>query len=286
MDLAAVFLLSLLGGYYFSILWRLTAFSTRRVDGHHLYFRAALYGAIFFAVALVLKNFVFIHVPGYQDMDAAMINYVKPALKEETGVTALAETRRAEWLITAMYSLLVGPLCASLLNIFTPRKWALQRSLGALNQLLLHAQQREMPVQLTLTTGKVYIGLLVSITDPDREPDVVKILPMFSGYRDARGRLVLTSDYQSVYTNLDAGEADRLHLPPDWLSQFEVTIRADLIVTAALFSPAVYASFNPDWERQIAQQNDKAPPQEVTVEIKRPTRPSAGIASGGTTPPV
>jgi hypothetical protein len=40
--LAAVFLLSLLGGYYLAITWRLTAFSTKKADGHHLYFRVRL----------------------------------------------------------------------------------------------------------------------------------------------------------------------------------------------------------------------------------------------------
>jgi hypothetical protein len=50
-----------------------------------------------------------------------------------------------------------------------------------------------------------------------------------------------------------------------------VIIRADEIVTAALFSAAIYAEFNPNWKQRIAQQNQKAPPQELIVEIKRPT---------------
>jgi hypothetical protein len=54
-DLTAVFLLSLLGGYCFAYVWRVTAFTTRRIEGHHLYFRAALWGTMFFAIALALR---------------------------------------------------------------------------------------------------------------------------------------------------------------------------------------------------------------------------------------
>lgn len=55
MDLAAVFALSLLGCYFFVAWWRLTAYATRRFDGHHLYFRAAFCGVIFFALALAVR---------------------------------------------------------------------------------------------------------------------------------------------------------------------------------------------------------------------------------------
>jgi hypothetical protein len=225
-------------------------------------------------VALGLRNWVLVHLPGYLDFDVGLINYVKPALKEETGITAPAEARRAEWLVTAAYSMLIGPLCAVLLNVGTPRGWALRRSLDALDKLLLDAQKLQMPVQLTLNNQKVYIGLAVSNANPDPKPDVIKILPMFSGYRDSRGRMVLTSNYEAVYTKLEAGEADELGLAKDWLAQFELAIRADTVVSAALFSPAIYASFNPDWEQQIAQQGDKPPAQELTVEIRRPARAS------------
>ena len=278
MDLAAVFLLSLLGGYYFASLWRLTAYSTRKVDGHHLYFRAAFCGAVFFGLALLLQFLALTYIPAYTRLDAALREYVEPALKAETGLTQDGQVRRAEWLISAAYSLALGPVFALLLNVFTPSLWALKRSLGALNRLLLEAQQQDMPVQLTLNTGKVYVGILVSITDPDREPDIVTILPMLSGYRDPQGRLVPTTDYNRVYAGLNAGEARTLGLPEDWISQFELGIRADTIVTATLFSPAVYAKFNPDWEQQIARQNQKPAPQELLVEIQRPAKQAAPIA--------
>jgi hypothetical protein len=108
-DLAAVFLLSLLGGYYFAITWRFTAFSTKKADGHHLYFRAAFYGVILFALALILRVYFVGKYPSYANFDSELSSYVRPILKEEAGVQALDEIKRAQWVVTAAYSLVLGP---------------------------------------------------------------------------------------------------------------------------------------------------------------------------------
>jgi hypothetical protein len=111
-DLAAVFLLSLLGGYYFAITWRLTAFSTKKADGHHLYFRAALYGVILFALALTLRVYLVGKYPSYAGFDSELSSYVRPVLKEEAGAQAIDEIKRAQWVVTAAYSLVLGPIVA------------------------------------------------------------------------------------------------------------------------------------------------------------------------------
>jgi hypothetical protein len=258
MDLAAAFLLSLLGGYCFSYVWRGTRFATRRVDGHHLYFRAALCGVILFSIALASRIVLIRRFPAYRDFDSTLVEYVRPVLRIESGLTLPELTRRAEWVVTAIYSLVLGAVCGPVSNVFTPRRWAQQRSISAFYRFLLQARQKSLPVSLTLNTSKVYIGLVVATLDPAREPVVVPLLPILSGHRDSEGRLNLTTDYEAVYSALKHGRAIQLGLPTDWLSQFAVAIRADEIVTAALFSPAIYAEFNPDWKQRIARQNQIA----------------------------
>jgi hypothetical protein len=269
-DLAAAFLLSLLGGYCFAYVWRATRFTTRRVDGHHLYFRAALCGALLFSIALALRIVLVGYFPAYRDFDSTLVEYVRPVLKVESGLALPELTRRAEWVVTAIYSLLLGAFCGPVSNVFTPRRWAQQRSIGAFYSFLLQTHQKSLPISLTLNTNKVYIGHVVAPLDPVREPVVVPLLPMLSGHRDAEGRLNVTTDYLAVYSALEHGRAMQLGLPAEWQSQFELAIRADEIVTAALFSPAIYAEFNPDWKQRIAQQNQTAPPQELIVHIQRP----------------
>jgi hypothetical protein len=251
-DLAAVFLLSLLGGYFFAYFWKRTAYATQRAEGHHLYFRAAFCGVLLFALALGLRQELLTLIPGYRSFDTWLVQYVKPVLLEESGLGAAELRSRAEWVVTAVYSLVLGPLAALALNTLTPRWWALERSVGGLDQLLLKAQRAEMPVSLTLNTGKIYIGPVVSITNPVGIPTIT-IVPVFSGQRDKDGRMRLTTDYDRVYADLERGGAAQLGLPADWRSQFNLAIRADTIVTATQFEPSVYARFTPDWKERLAQ---------------------------------
>ena len=121
----------------------------------------------------------------------------------------------------------------------------------------------EIPVSLTLKTGKVYIGLVAMCPNPSREPVAVTLLPMLSGNRDADGRLTLTTDYDAVYSTLRAGRAMQLGLSADWESQIKLQIRADEIVTVALFSTAIFAEFNPEWQQHIVEPKNQ--PQLVQV---------------------
>jgi hypothetical protein len=141
--------------------------------------------------------------------------------------------------------------------------------------LLLHkAQRRDMPVSVTLTNGKVYVGLVVRISDPDRPPPSLVLFPMLSGHRDTAGRLTITTDYERVYDALDEtpGMLDQLGLPNTWEPNFHLVLRADQIVTATMFSPAVYSKFNPGWRESIDIQTAPPPRQELLIELKKPVK--------------
>lgn len=253
MDLAAAFVLSVLGGYCFAYVWRGSALTTKLIEGHHLYFRAALCGAVFFSMALALRTELVRISPRYQTLDSTLIEYVRPALKEEAGVAIAQQTRRSEWVLTAIYSLLLGFICGVVSNFFTPRRWALRRSVNALFALLVQARYQDLAVALTLDTNKVYVGVVVANFDPAKETEFVTLLPILSGHRDAEGRVNLTTDYESLYSQLEHGRATQLGLATEYLSQFELTIRSADIVTAARFSPTVFSEFNPNWKQRIAE---------------------------------
>jgi len=252
MDLAAVSVLVVLGGYCFSYLWRATRFTTRRAEGHHLYFRAALFGSFLFVLALELRSLLMALLPGYHGLDSALVEYVSPVLKFESGLGQLSRERRAEWIVTAVYSLLLGTIFGSLGNWVAPRAWAASRGLSYLDQLLWKSCQEQTWVCLTLQSGKVYVGMVSKLPNPTLEPVAIAFLPMFSGNRDSAGNLTLTTDYEVVYSMLEAGRANQIGLPSDWKSEFELQIRADEIVSAAKFSLSIYAEFNREWRQQIA----------------------------------
>jgi hypothetical protein len=272
LDLAAVFLLSLLGGYLFSSIWTLTAHNTRRIDGHHLYFKTALYGIGLFLIALVVRFALLRWVQSYRALEDQLVKYVQPALKAEATDSPIEKLRRAQWVVVSGYSLLLGPLLAVLLNLITSQPWALERSLGQFDKFLREALKQGMPISLTLTTGKVYIGLVLSYTDPESTPVMMTILPMYSGFRDAQSRVQLTTDYEHVYDGLRDGQAEKLGLSDNWLEQFALAIRVDMIVTVTQFSPVVHAQFNPNWRKQFKPPDEQQVRQELVVEIKRRAR--------------
>lgn len=271
MDLAALFILTLIGGYAFVAQWRVTAYATKRAEGQHLYLRSALAGAAMFALAFVLRLLALTYWPAYRnDFDAALVALIEPTLEDP-------HTRmQTHLVIAAIYSLPLGVVLPLLLNLIVPlRRWAYARGLSNFDQLLHKAQRSDMPVSVTLTNGKVYIGLVVRISDPDRPPPSIVLFPMLSGHRDSAGRLTITTDYEKVYDTLDESPArtEKLGLPEIWEPNFYLVLRADQIVSATMFSPAVYSEFNPGW-RETIETRDKPPNrQELLVEIKSPLRP-------------
>jgi hypothetical protein len=284
MDFAAAFLFSVLGGYCFAYIWGPIAFTTKKAEGHHLYFRAALCGAVFFLIALALRIALALNSPTYLEFDTALVEYVAPALKEEPGLVSLARTRRAEWVVTAFYSLLLGTVCGVTANVFTPRRWSARRSSSELDRLLLDANWDEHPITLTLNTGKVYVGLVLEAPNPFRERAAVALLPLLSGNRDDEGRIQLTTDYEEVYVALNLGKAAQLGLRADWPSQFRLVVRADEIVTATRFSRDLYGEFNPDWQQAMTQQGRPtlAGGEEPTSDDNAPAFPAYVLSSMGT----
>ena len=105
---------------------------------------------------------------------------------------------------------------------------------------------------LTLRSGKVYVGVVSKHPNPTLDPVAIAFLPMFSGNRDATGHLTLTTDYEVIYSALEAGRANQIGLPANWQSEFELQIRADEVTSAAKFSLAIYAEFNREWRQQVA----------------------------------
>ena len=269
MDLAAVFILALIGGYAFIALWRVTAYETKRAEGQHLYLRSALVGALLCGLAFLIRLLALVYWPAYRDnVDAVLVAFVEPTLQ---GPHTAPQTHLV---IAAIFSLPLGVALALLLNAFLPQRWAITRGLSNFDRLLHDAQQRDMPISVTLTNGKVYVGLVVRITDPDQPPPSIVLFPMLSGHRDAAGRLTITTDYETVYDTLDESsqKPEELGLPEVWEPNFYLVLRADQIVSATPFSPAVYSEFNPGWRETIETRDKPAPRKEMLIEIKPPTR--------------
>jgi Family of unknown function (DUF6338) len=239
MELAAIFILSLLGGYAFATTWRLTRYVTRRHDGQHVYLRAGVFGAVLFIAAFTLR-FALLHgLPAYASFDHRLEKLVQPLMKDA------ANSSVADIVIVAVYSLLLGLVVPRLLNIFTPQRPQLAKTASEFDLVMMRAQRADMPVLVTLENGKVYVGLVVKIIDPERNPATITLFPLVSGHRDALGKIAFTTDYYLIYQRLfNDTERMALGMSEEWQRHFEVVIRAERILSIRMFSTQVYAAFS------------------------------------------
>jgi len=78
-------------------------------------------------------------------------------------------------------------------------------SQNELEGLLVDAVAMAKSVLITLTTGKAYVGFVLSNPQPRTERRVVALLPLASGYRSDKNELVLTTFYDQIYEQAEDG---------------------------------------------------------------------------------
>ena len=88
-------------------------------------------------------------------------------------------------------------------------------------------------VELTLETGKSYVGLVLESGISTPSESDVSIVPIFSGYRDDEQQLQLTTSYMDAI----------LKVPPkdDFLYEFELVLSKSQIASARRFDVAIFA---------------------------------------------
>ena len=176
----------LLGGYLFLTWCRLTRYIVRRQSGHHLLFWSASVGMALLAcaqvVALLLSDVI-------QSWPNVVELWQRVAPFPYVGTTALA--------------FLLGPFWALVINLFhSPSSGAMRavhRAGNSLELLFIEAMKEVSTVELSLQSGKVYVGwiLKTKIAGPARA--YVEMLPLASGFRTQETHeLKFTTDYAQV----------------------------------------------------------------------------------------
>lgn len=220
MDLAALFLLPIIAGYTFSVLWRVPRYYAARESGHKLYFRAAFYGFFLF---LLVYAVVAAWTPGLgsggEVPDARTMGWI------------------AALLVIPMAMLLGGTLdLASRLC----RNFLVLRAVQGddFERLITQAALDVRPVGVTLKSGKVYIGAVQTGVDVHLGGGRthISLVPILSGYRDRKKQVRLTTRYSDAYR----GQDDALEVRNDLLLVLPVTE----IETISNFDMRVWSRFH------------------------------------------
>lgn len=284
-SLSPLYLFPLVGGYFFSITWSITLYTTSRASGNRLYFISFFCGVILCVIAFFIHKFLFTSYPWYYDF----IKLINTSFDRVSEISVLSKTSQEFILLSTLF---LGPLLGKLLNaplllsegilidsvirltneikritgkwyevdpIIKSLIWLLEK-IDEIGQwyvqiimnnaiknndfeiLLARAVYRDIPVMLTLDTGKLYVGWIVRIPNPAEFRKAVRILPMLSGYRNNETHDVeFTQNYYTILNDMSDGKLDTLaHLEID---DFEVVLPYDRIVSSHLFDPKAYVTF-------------------------------------------
>ena len=244
MDTVLLFALPLVGGLIFCSEWNRTRWLVAREEGHRLYFRAVLYGALIFATVAFARQWFESQFPSMASLEASIKTSIKPMAKDPASADALADLS-----ITCFVAMLAGWPLAKLLNLLFRRNYWLRRAIrkDALEAFLLDAADREFPIEATMDSGKVYVGYVVAGFDPATSRKVIKLLPLMSGYRKVEThKVTFTTFYLQLYgSNFAANRTVELPAPLDHLrpEDFITVLPADRIGSCRLFDTTAYLEF-------------------------------------------
>ena len=235
---AILLLVALCGGYYFVSVFTPIKYAAAREVGYRFYLRVAHCTVwLAFASSLILFGIID-HIP--QSWREAALSMLAHSLSREAYL-AFAAIPMSYWIAPlAFASGIAGShiLDGILLRIPNAERRILSKAVASrdFESLVLYALENGKPILLTLETGIVYIGLVRQAPDPSKPREHLRILLMFSGYRDRdTQRAELGADYTEVVRELfepNGDEKSRLKA-----KDFEVVIPAARIVSAQIFAP-------------------------------------------------
>lgn len=216
-----LFLIPTLAGYWFLTHLHATRYVTLRASGYHVFFRAAIAGGVlfFFSYALLLSlEHVIPQIAAMWD-DSVPIPY--------SG--------------TAILSVLLGFILPIVGNQFHREEKAARRaakkSRDPIELLMVESIEQQKLVELSLKTGKSYVGFALEGGITQGEP-YIALIPMASGYRDtATQELRLTTQYAPVIQASLEAVRDLVY------EDFRIVVPIAEIMSARIFHPEVYQRF-------------------------------------------
>ncbi len=181
-------LLPLLGGYLFTRHWNRTKWYAARWEKEHLLLNSTMYGLIFSGAAYFLINLQDylpcigwlpclprwpMHIEGVNYLGFAFLGFV-------LGLVAIWPANYI-WKVTKQFEKFI------------------ENEGTLLDKLANESMKSGKTVMLTLKSGKVYAGFVLSAPSPGASRPMIGILPTTSGYRDRKShRVVFTTNYSQA----------------------------------------------------------------------------------------
>ncbi|WP_341327255.1 hypothetical protein [Methylotuvimicrobium sp. KM2] len=234
----SLLILPLVGGYAFSSIWIGSLYHSARESGDRLYFRALFYALWLLSISYLLHFTIYVRCDEYGYQLLLLSKIINPE------ISTIAPFGKESQFVVYIYSLVLGPLLALLLNIpkwlpsnrfaciydFTVKKTLLHAiKTNDFEQFIFNCFYQNKPALFTLASNKLYLGLLIDAPNPVQDRRYIKFLPILSGFREKDTQQIkFTTDYQFIFENNFNVE------------DFEIVIPLEQIVSAHQFDLTIY----------------------------------------------
>ena len=179
-------IIPLVSGYFFITRSYFFKYKYRLLDRQKLLFESVIAATIFLIISFVLV--------------VLLVPIIPDEYKEQ-----YYDYRPFPYTGTAAFSLVLALITSYLPNLFISKdksiKAAIREHGTAFDRLILDAIESPQQICFTLDNGKVYIGYPKSVSDLVNT-GMVSIFPFYSGYRDDKHDLIITTFYELFYVNL------------------------------------------------------------------------------------
>lgn len=214
-------LLPILGGYLFLVTCYLTRFIAVRDTGYHLFFKSAIAGSVLFTTAFAV---------------VALTESLSIAIQD-----VWPSHVAIEYLGTSALSLALGLVMAQGVNVFCNKEKCTQKAAekrgDRLELMLANSSNEQMQVEITLRSGKSYIGYVVQSPFAVHGKADVEIFPTASGYRKPDTQeLRLTTHYSDILNSFN-DTSSSINLSPE---HFRIAIHMSEVISVRLFDPIIY----------------------------------------------
>ncbi|MCY4507337.1 MAG: hypothetical protein OXG35_10295 [Acidobacteria bacterium] len=206
-----------LGGDWFLTPAHFTRFGAHRQSGYHLVFRSGAAGG----VLVVLAHTVVL-----------CLDRVVPAVAELWG-TLVPFDYSGTFLLSALLGIALPPICNRLYDAEKAASRAAEEAGDLVELLMAESIRLQKLIEVSLKSGKVYIGYALDVEPPVRGECDVAIIPLWSGYRNKDTcELTITTNYAPLIQR-------RLNAPST-LGDYRVVIPKSELASARFFDMSLY----------------------------------------------
>ncbi|EON5841043.1 hypothetical protein ACNDRZ_003333 [Escherichia coli] len=242
----------LVSGFIYVNLSLSTRYRYKRSNGWDAYFFVAAWGIVFFLLGGFL-TFVLNITGGFRwlsnELNLTPDSFNGMLSTSSDKAQRINEIKQIAWVVISIVLSAISGLGNKLRTKSGDRRWdALAKAVGnnSFESLLMEASARQFPIIATLSSRKIYVGLVTCPALENGLSEHLEILPMLSGYRDKDDLTIsITTNYHQHYLESGViGGMSRLNI-----QDFRVLIPKDEVETISFFDTETYNKFKEDEAR-------------------------------------